>query len=86
MEVNNPAIYVAGPYAVYTGRMQADTPLRYLVVHNEHQVCEYETDVLAAAIAWAKHFNEELIKLLNGEKSVTGDVVGQNVLPFGRPN
>lgn len=84
MEVNSP-IFKCSPYIVVTGKAREEDPLvHYLVIHEEYQVIEYETDILAAAIAWAQHFSKELEKIMRGETPDTPAAL--NVLSFNRPN
>ncbi len=86
MEVSEVVIFASGPYEVRVGTLTPEDAKRhYLVLHREYGVVEYETDILAAAIAWAKHFDEELGKMLRGEANQT-EVMSQNVLPFSKPN
>jgi len=87
MEVIHADIYSCKPYTVHAGKLRDDDDrTHYLVMHDKYNVVEYETDILAAAIAWAQHFASELTKLEAGEKSDTTAELGQNILPFGRPN
>jgi hypothetical protein len=86
MEVTHTNIYSCGPYSIHVGKIKEGDLTHYLVMHTEYEVVEYETDILAAGIAWAQHFAGELEKLKKGEPSDT-EGVGQNVLPFtGRFN
>lgn len=81
MELSHKNVYQCAPFSIHVGRMKEDDVTHYLVVHDTFEVVEYETDILAAAIAWAQHFSGELEKLQKGEPSDTADVTG-NVVPF----